>query len=780
MFRRYADTNTPGGVQVIKSKKDLGTDHSRHITARSIAEYGVEPRPGFLLTRVRAISSRVNQNFDGFPSEELKKAYKSFVGRPVFVNHSNHDPSRARGRVVASQYFEDGNDKYIELVMEVDAKNYPKLAAEIEAGRIDSVSMGCDVQESICSYCGNVAKTGADFCDHILHSKGQLLPRESSDGEYESVLVYEECRGLNFFEISYVFDPADETAVMSEVIRTSSLKKAASKKTGYGEVVAPAPVDTLREESVCPQCGDDSFDEVECLFCGYTAPPKMLQDPDVDRAKREDFRVVREEQNPTRQTSRKEDTEMAKSLQEAVRRRRVSEAGSRLRRLQAGDLSQPEENIAQTPAPQAAPVTTEEVRNEEDTTNVEDLDDTVSENPEADEKADVTKLERRRQAGYGELMDSGVCPNCHSYNIETGWDDVDPSEDVKCNDCGERFSVDEANQAGTRTSRRQKRAEYGDWDTEWEDQMIADPRYPAVVRDVRNGDWDSAKSLANEYGVEVNDVIGLVDADTNTYSSKRKRASDPDLSEGGPGGQDGEGAETGSNMEAAEPDATTDVEVPIETSDEEAESSQYNKEDWDEANGTGPSDEGVSTELNFNSRRRRRTRQGSRRTANWDVLMEFLETELAEELRDVKLSPDGEYIDGVVVTSFTLKGRHYQPGDPISLRVDEIRESLGLTSSRGRTSSIQAMRLTDLYIQAGLLKNADKYTKMAEFEKLPAAIVDDRIALLQLVSKNMQTRTASAVASRRSPVGRMPSMSSRPTTMKQSSNEDGGDTLLLV
>jgi hypothetical protein len=63
-----------------------------------------------------------------------------------------------------------------------------------------------------------------------------------------------------------------------------------SAKLGFGEIKAPAEVDTLRDEE-CPVCGEtDSYDGAECKTCGFIAPPKMFQDPDLDVAKSMDLR----------------------------------------------------------------------------------------------------------------------------------------------------------------------------------------------------------------------------------------------------------------------------------------------------------------------------------------------------------------------------------------------------------------------------------------------------------------------------------------------------------
>lgn len=150
---------------------------------------------GYLYARIRAISSRVNKNNDGWPSVELaggqdifnriagqrtaftveadsdhSHGYSTFLGKPIFVDHHNSDPERARGVIVdAKLHVEDHktaaeHDPYyssapenhtpptwVELLLEVDAKSFPRLAkAIIEGSRdankgIDGFSMGCFV-----------------------------------------------------------------------------------------------------------------------------------------------------------------------------------------------------------------------------------------------------------------------------------------------------------------------------------------------------------------------------------------------------------------------------------------------------------------------------------------------------------------------------------------------------------------------------------------------------------------------------------------------------------
>lgn len=177
-----------------------------------------EKRPGYLYVRSRAISSRCNDNYDEFPAAEIKEGYRSFIGKPVFVNHRNDNHRRARGVIIDAALHEDTNpdgsaDTWAEVLMEVDAVKFPKLAKAILAGHVDRTSMGTDVAYSKCSFCGNKAATPLEYCQHIPKLKGKRIRRTTASGAREDVLVREICYGLKFFENSLlVEEPADPTA----------------------------------------------------------------------------------------------------------------------------------------------------------------------------------------------------------------------------------------------------------------------------------------------------------------------------------------------------------------------------------------------------------------------------------------------------------------------------------------------------------------------------------------------------------------------------------------
>jgi hypothetical protein len=174
------------------------------------------PEKGFLYTASRAISSRVNANYDGWPVDQIKKSYKTFIGRPIYVEHNNSDPERARGVILDAIYRETKLasgiiDASVYCLMEVDANTFPKLASAIENGQLNAVSMGADVDGTQCSACGKYASKPSEFCTHIPRLKGRNVTVYKAGKRVDS-LVYESCINPNFFELSFVFEPADESA----------------------------------------------------------------------------------------------------------------------------------------------------------------------------------------------------------------------------------------------------------------------------------------------------------------------------------------------------------------------------------------------------------------------------------------------------------------------------------------------------------------------------------------------------------------------------------------
>ncbi len=307
---RYASFDS---AQVLDVK---GTqEKQRTASLDKVSDYSnFRTNDGYLYARIRAISSRVNKNHDGWPAVELagspeifeqhtasegftveaskdhKHGFSTFLGKPFFVDHNNSDPSRARGVIVDAKFHvEDAKtasaDPYysssdvdpghipaswVELLLEVDAERFPRLAKAIVDGSknsahgIDGFSMGCDVDHTICNICSNKASAPDEFCDHIRMKGAHFDYHDSKTGSRTSKKSYENCYGIKFFEISAVFDPADETALLRELI--------------HKEAAAP-----LVRGMKCPMCSGQGVDHttgIPCPACEGTGEQRVGQGQD--------------------------------------------------------------------------------------------------------------------------------------------------------------------------------------------------------------------------------------------------------------------------------------------------------------------------------------------------------------------------------------------------------------------------------------------------------------------------------------------------------------------
>ena len=279
MIRKFAN------AQVLDAWRVPAGNSARALRkAAHRVSFAYTPRPGYLYVRARAISSRCNDNWDAFPAGEIEKGYRTFLGKPCFINHHNANHRRARGVIVAAALHRDRNpdgtpDTWVELLHEIDARVFPKLAKAILSGRVNRTSMGVDCEFSTCSACGNRATSPAEYCTHMPAKKGMRhRKRNQVTGKLEESIIHEICAGLTFFENSFlVEDPADPTAY---IVDKPYLHPVTGAKTAAG-VDLP--------EASCPNCGSPRaraysgmHEMAQCSDCGthYNHFTGREMDPD--------------------------------------------------------------------------------------------------------------------------------------------------------------------------------------------------------------------------------------------------------------------------------------------------------------------------------------------------------------------------------------------------------------------------------------------------------------------------------------------------------------------
>lgn len=141
-----------------------------------------------------------NNNGDIFPEEDLLKAYKEWVGKPLCKDHVSNSVDGIRGIIIDTYY--DPKYKRVHALFALDRKNYGELARKIEAGYATSVSMGTAVGRSICTECANVATIEPEYCIHVKN--------RTAFGEVN--------KDLSPIELSIVVTGADPNAKIKAVL----------------------------------------------------------------------------------------------------------------------------------------------------------------------------------------------------------------------------------------------------------------------------------------------------------------------------------------------------------------------------------------------------------------------------------------------------------------------------------------------------------------------------------------------------------------------------------
>lgn len=165
----------------------------------------------FIYVRVRAVSAGeyhgANQNGDWFGEDELRKNYKTFIRRGVYLDHKSDCVDGAVGIILDASYHDAPGTNYVALLLAID-KSFP-IADKIAKGYATDVSMGALVAQCECNICAKTASSTDDYCDHLRNYMGK---------EYNGRKVYAINHDVNFYEISWVTVGADPLAKSLQVL----------------------------------------------------------------------------------------------------------------------------------------------------------------------------------------------------------------------------------------------------------------------------------------------------------------------------------------------------------------------------------------------------------------------------------------------------------------------------------------------------------------------------------------------------------------------------------
>ena len=203
------------GSRVTAQQKPL--DVSWLKSASSV--YNISPDINdYVITAVPSVTSDLpNRRHQGMPKNELVAfqphlgllSYKTFIGKPTFVEHQHDDITKAKGVCFDSVMIFLPKQRLFKIIVLAgfDRTKDSYLANNIATNKQPFYSMGAWVDFFACSICGASTKktSGIDTrCEHIKNlGLGKI---------FQQKLIFEKLFGITFFELSNVSSPADITA----------------------------------------------------------------------------------------------------------------------------------------------------------------------------------------------------------------------------------------------------------------------------------------------------------------------------------------------------------------------------------------------------------------------------------------------------------------------------------------------------------------------------------------------------------------------------------------
>lgn len=160
----------------------------------------------------------INANADAWERTLLLKTFWTFIGGYNYQEHIQ-DPELSKGILLDAVSRDLGDTVYVDLLVATD-RAHTHLVRDIIHGVMKTMSMGCSIQFSLCTNCGNVATDEDHMCTHIKMMKGDTFVDE--DGNTRKIAELcghkEIPDSVTFFEGSWVEIPAFEGAHVRNVL----------------------------------------------------------------------------------------------------------------------------------------------------------------------------------------------------------------------------------------------------------------------------------------------------------------------------------------------------------------------------------------------------------------------------------------------------------------------------------------------------------------------------------------------------------------------------------
>lgn len=166
----------------------------------------------------------VNNNNDAWERTLLLACFKTFIGGENYVEHIQI-PEMSKGKILDAAARNIGESVYVDILVATDRKHQPLIRA-ITSGELGTLSMGCSVDFTICTKCGNVAEDETHLCPHIRYFKGSEFVDEMGKKRKIAELcghISAEPGTVKFIEASWVANPAFKGAVLRNILSTEEI-----------------------------------------------------------------------------------------------------------------------------------------------------------------------------------------------------------------------------------------------------------------------------------------------------------------------------------------------------------------------------------------------------------------------------------------------------------------------------------------------------------------------------------------------------------------------------
>ena len=169
-------------------------------------------------------SKYVNNNNDAWERKLLLACFRTFIGGENYVEHIQI-PEMSKGKIIDAAARDIGDAIYVDILVATQRKHRSLISA-ITSGQLQTLSMGCQVEFTSCTKCGNVAYDETQLCNHIRYFKGNDFVDELGKKRKIAELcghINEEPGSVKFIEASWVANPAFTGAVLRSVLSPEEL-----------------------------------------------------------------------------------------------------------------------------------------------------------------------------------------------------------------------------------------------------------------------------------------------------------------------------------------------------------------------------------------------------------------------------------------------------------------------------------------------------------------------------------------------------------------------------